>query len=382
MQIRVAENEEKWNRIVEKSPYSVLHHRHEIYKIGVFSKNPLPLIVEEQGHYFLIPLRITEIFKSFRLALTPIYDYASILPDDAEALDSMPKVLDHIANFLRKRGVTYLSLCAPTFYSEPYVRLLNLWFQKRKASIQIQYSHVIRTGNTTFKMIWKHLFDKHARYNVRRAEREGVKIIEIDTEDGINKWIGDIHECNLSALRRQGREGAYPDSYKGVYLSELISAKRILGDYYRIYGALYRERLIAYMITVEYNKFMQVGKAMSHTRYLNKNPNDALVSYIVKRACEKGFELFEYGLRRAKRSGRIPSLYPDLDSFVSKFGFEEIPIFMYRLGLTRTGRILQYLFSFREYLLKRYAYLPESIRAFISRLYAPRQRKMSDFVIA
>jgi len=378
----VAENEEEWNRIVEKSPYSVLHHRHEIYKIGVFSKNPLPLIVEERGHYFLIPLRITKLFKSFRLALTPIYDYASILPDDAEALDSIPMVLDHPADFLRKRGVTYLSLCAPTFYSEPYARLLNLWFQKRKASIQIQYSHVIRTGNTTFEMIWKHLFDKHARYNVRRAEREGVKIIEIDTEDGINKWIGDIYECNLSALRRQGRWGAYPDSYKDVYLSELMSAKRILGNYYRIYGALYRRRLIAYMITVEYNKFMQVGKAMSHTRYLNKNPNDALVSYIVKRACEKGFELFEYGLRRTKRGGRIPSLYPDLDSFVSKFGFEEVPIFMYRLGLTRTGRILQYLFSLREYLLTRYAYLPESTRAFISRLYAPRQRKISDFVIA
>jgi len=231
-------------------------------------------------------------------------------------------------------------------------------------------------------MIWKHLFDKHARYNVRRAEREGVKIMEIDTEDDINKWIDDIHECSLSALRRQGREGAYPDSYKDVYLSELISAKRILGDYYRIYGAIYRGRLIAYMIMVEYNKFMQVGKAMSHTRYLNKNPNDALVSFIVKRACEKGFELFEYGLRRTKRGGRIPSPYPDLDSFVSKFGFEEIPIFMYRLGLTRTGRILQYLFSLREYLLTRYAYLPESTRAFILRLYAPRQRKISDFVIA
>ena len=381
MRIRLAENKEEWNRIVEKSPYSVLHHRYEIYKIGIFRKNPLPLIAEEQDCYFLIPLRIAEIFRSFRMALTPIYDYASIIPDDADALDSMPIVLDHLANFLCKRGIAYLSMCAPTFYSKPYVNVLNSWFQKRKASTQVLYAHVIRTGNMTFEMIWKQLFDKHARYNVRRAEREGVNIVEIDTEGDLNKWIDDIIKCNLSALRRQGREGAYPDSYKDVYLSELIFTKSILGEYYKIYGAVYQEHLIAYMIVVAYNKFMQVGKAMSHTKYLGKRPNDALISHIVKRACERGFEVFEYGLRRTRRGGEIPGLHPDLDLFVSKFGFEERPLFIYRLGLNRTGRVLQYLFSLREFILTRYAYLPEPLRDFLLNLYAPRRRNVSDFVV-
>lgn len=377
MQIQIAKDPEEWNAIVDQSPFSVLHHRYELF---AFHKGALPLIVKEQNHRFLFPLRVMEFLKSFRLAVSPIYNYASILPNNENALNLIPEVLDYASNFLREMKVDYLSMCAPTFLSGSYTRHLSSWFAKRNASVQILFAHMIRIGIETFEEIRKSKFDKHARYNIRRAEREGVNVIEIDTRDDIQKWMEDIYQCNLSALKRQRREGAYPESYKEVYLSELISDKKRLGEYFKIYGAIYRERLIAYMIVVEYNKFMQIGKLMSHTRFLDKRPNDALFSHVIEEACKRGVELFEYGLRRTKLGGKIPSLYPALDTFFSKFGFEEIPVFVYRLGLTRSGRIVQYLFSNREYVMTRYTYIPPSIRGFLLRLYAPRRRKFSVFL--
>lgn len=373
MEVRVVRDPEQWNAIVDKSPFSVLHHRYELFS---YYENPLPLIVEDKNHKILFPLRVVKLLRSFQLATSRIYSYASVLPDDENSVDLIPETLSLAANFLRDTNVDYLSLCAPTFQSKQYTHSINSWFKKNNASIQTLYAHMIRTENMTFEEIWKSKFDKHARYNIRRAKREGVNVIEIKNAQDIHTWIEDIYKCNLSALKRQGREGAFPDSYKKIYLSELISDKKRLGEHFRIYAALYEARLIVYMIVVEYNKLMQVTKLMSHTKFLDKRPNDALFAHVIKEANQRGVELFEYGLERTKIGSGVPSLYPTLGMFFSKYGFEEIPVFIYRLGLTRSGRIIQHLFSSREYIMSKYGHIPQSIRGFFLKLYAPRRRKL------
>ena len=373
----MAKDPERWNEIVDRSAYSVLHHR---YELNAVRNDPLPLLISEQNHRFLFPLNTARIFRSFRVATSPIYSYASLLPENENDIRLIPTALDCVSDFLRNMKVDYVSTCAPMFWSTPYVTLINSWFEGHEASVQIMYAHMFRTRNMTFQEIWKHKFDKHARYNVRRAEREGVEIIEIETEKGISKWKDDIYWCNISALKRQGREGAFPDSYKEVYISELVSAKKLLREYFRIYGAIYSGRLVAYMIVQAYNKLMEVSKAMSHTDFLDKRPNDALIAHIIGEACEKGFELFEYGLERTRSGGKIPSLHPTLEMFRFKFGFEEVPVLVYRLGLTRSGRILQYLFSGREYFVTRHASAPSLVRRVLLRLYAPRRRELSVFL--
>lgn len=377
MQIHIANDPKHWNKIVDRSAYSVLHHR---YELNALRKNPLPLLIEEQNHRFLFPLTTAKIFKSFGVATSPIYNYASLLPETEDDIHLIPRALDCTTDFLRNLRVDYLSACASTFWPRPYATSINSWFEDHEASVQILYAHMFRTRNMTFEEIWKDKFNKNARYNVRRAEREGVEVIEIETVDDIRRWNEDIYRCNILALKRQGREGAYPDSYKEVYFTELASAKKLLKQYFKIYGAIYRGRLIAYMIVQEYNKLMEVSKAMSHTSFLDKRPNDAIVSHLIKIACDMGFELFEYGLERTKLGGKIPSLHPTLEMFRFKFGFEEVPVLVYRLGLTRSGRVLQRLFSSREHLVTRYASAPSLVRRVLLRLYAPRRRELSTFL--
>ena len=372
--VRIAKDPERWNRIVENNLFSVLHHKYEVCRS---QDKALPLIVKEQGHSFLFPLTIVGLAKSFRLAFSPIYYHAGLLPENEEALDLIPSALDQTLDFFRQIGVDYLSTCAPTFWSEDYVNLLNSWFKDRKACIQVIFAHMIHTRNTTFDEILKHQFSKQSRNRIRKAEKKGVEVIKIDSLDGIHEWIDDIYQCNLSALKRQGRLGAYPDSYKDVYLSELLSSKSLLKDNFNIYAAIYRGRLIAYIVIAEFNKLMQVNKAMSHTNFLDKCPNDALVAYIVKDACERGFDWFQYGWDRVKHGGRIKSLYASLQNFKFKFGFEEIPIYIYRLSLNRKGAILKRLYAFREYVITRSASFPESLRNLPMTLYLPRRRQLA-----
>jgi len=371
--VQIAKDRNEWNSIVDRSPYSVLYHKYESY---AFRETPLPLLIKERNHCFLFPLSTMRLFKTFRLATSPIFTHASLLPDSGEAISLIPEVLDKVTDFLREVKIDYLSTSAPTFWSRQYATVLDAWFQRRKASVQVVYAHMIRTENSTFEEIWRHRFKRRNREEIRKAEREGVSVIIIDTVDSMHTWIDDIYRCNVSTLARQGRWGAYPDSYKEVVLSELVRAKKLLGEHFNVYGAIYEGRLIAYLVVQDYNKLIYPTKAMSRTRFLGKNPNAVLVAHLVKQACERRFHWVEYGFDRVRRDGKIPSLYPGIQIWRRKFGFKEVPIPIYRLGLTRAGKAIQYLYSCREHLVTASVYVPGMIRCFLGKLYAPRRRKL------
>ncbi len=377
MHVMVAKDAAEWNSIVERSPFSVLHHR---YEACVHEDKATPLIIEANNSKILLPLRITEFSKGLRLAFSPIYYYASLLPENEKTLDSLPEALEYLCLFLRRIKVDYFSTCASLFISKRYASMLNSWFCEHDASVQVAYNHMIRTGDRTYEEVKKQVFKKHAREKIRKAERERIAFVKIDTEDSIREWIDDIYRCNLSALERQGREGAHPDSYRDVYLSELVKTKRNLGVGFTIYGAVFDGHLVSYMTVQEFGRLMQATKAMSDARYLRKCPNDALIAHIIKESCERGFRWFEYGFDRAKIGGRIPSLHSSINEFKFKFGFKEVPLFIYRLGLTYSGKLLQHVFSMREYAIAGSAYVPESIRNFLWRFYGPRRRRFSAFL--
>jgi hypothetical protein len=373
----IAKDASEWNSVVELSPFSVLHHR---YEVCIYQDKAVPLAIKASNCRFLLPLRIIELSRGLRLAFSPVYYYASLLPEDEKTLDSLPEALDFLCRVLSRAKIDYFSTCAPIFISKRYASILNSWLCAHGASVQVAYNHMIRIGNRTFEEIKKQVLKKHAREKIRKAEREGIVFVRIDTEESIHEWIDDIYRCNLSALERQGRKGAYPDSYRDVYLSELVKTKRNLGDGFTIYGAVFDGRLVSYMIVQEFGRLMQATKAMSDTRYLRKCPNDALIANIIREGCERGFGWFEYGFDRVKIGGRVPSLHSSINEFKFKFGFEEVPLFIYRLGLTYSGKLLQHVFSMREYAIASSAYVPESLRNFLWRFYGPRRRRFSAFL--
>jgi len=272
-----------------------------------------------------------------RIATSPIYYHASLLPSDAECHDLIPQVLEVTVKFLSKIGVDCLVTSVPTFLLEPYSSTLSSWFKAKEASEQTIYAHILRLKGKTYENIWKQDFSKHARNAVRKAEKKGVTT---ECIENVGKWIGDIVNCNISSLKRQRRPFGYPHCDRQAFSEYLRSHKKKFGECFRIHGALYGNRLIAYMTTTRFNKLVMITLAMSRSEYLSKAPNNALLSHIIRNACEEGFDWIYYSFDRT--SART------------------IPIF--RLGVTFSGYVFSRLSLMSNYAFIGSASLPQPLR--------------------
>ena len=355
MKVQVAKNPKEWNAIVENSPFSVLFHRFELIS---YREGGLPLIVEEANHKLLFPLRVVGSVGA-RIATSPIYCHASLLLSDEESGPLIPAALEAVTRLLRKIGIECLVTSVPTFILEPYGNSLSAWFEARNATRQNIYVHTVRLKGRTFEEIWMKDYSKDARNIVRRAERRGV---HVETVEDVGKHIRELVLCNISALKRHGRPFVYPHCDVKAFLEYLLDHKKLLGEYFQIYGAFYDNRLIAYITTMEYNKLAMVTSAMSRSKYLRKYPNDALVAHITKRASERGLEWFCYSFDRVSVKSSQRSLLPSLRKFKFEHGFREVPVPIYRLGLNRRGKVISHLARLPNYAIIGSASLPMSIR--------------------
>ncbi|TET25317.1 MAG: hypothetical protein E3J73_06545 [Candidatus Bathyarchaeum sp.] len=362
MEIHVVKDPKRWNEIVDRSPYSVLHHKYEMCSSR---KNALPLIFQREKSYLLFPLQIRKLF-SFKIASSPIYYYASLLPDDAKAIRFIPETLELVVRFLRGFGFDLLTTSVPAFLSGAYTRTLNLWFKTKGAQSEHIYAHMINVKGKTFEDVWKNDFHKHARNRVRKAEEKGVHVGRVKN---IHEWINDIVRCNISSLKRQGRMATSHYCDKKTFLEYLCRHKRTLGDYFQVYGAFYENRLIAYMSAIEFNKLVMITSAMSHSGYFPMCPNNALLAYVIKHACETPFNWVYYSFDRVSRYQDKASLLPSLRKFKFEHGFREIPIPIYHLALSKAGKIAQKLLSASTYAFVGSASLPQGLREVLERLY-------------
>jgi len=364
LKVYLTEDSVEWNSVVEKSPLSVMHHKYEIFS-SFLSKKVLPLTFQEGNHRLLLPLKIVD-FLGFRIATSNIYTHASILPSDNEAICLIPAALEHGKRFLQNQGFDLLAMSSPTFLSEPYSNAINSWFVTKKAKLVPLYAHLLDLRGKKFEDVWTKDFSKHARNAARKAEKVGVHISEVKD---LEPWIDDLIVCNISSLRRQGRIGTSRKCDRAMFLEYLTQHVRLLEDHFHVFGAFSDSRLVAYMTTIEYNKLVLITSAMSHSRYLSKRPNDALLTHIARHACEAGFDWVYYSFDRVSRFRDKPSLLPSLVKFKFEHGFREILVPVYRLGFTCAGKVLGWLLSAYTDAFVGSAYLPQVLRDGLQQLY-------------
>lgn len=373
MRLYVEKDIGAWNRAVEASPYAVLHHKYEVLTFG--GKSALPLVFEEGENRLLFPFTLEDLF-GFKLATVPVYDYASVLPNRSEAILLIPEACDLAFELLKGSGVDFLTMSAPFHLPRRYVRLVDMMFEKKKASVQLVFVHALSTREKSFEEIWKNEFSKHARNRARKAEKEGVSIREVTS---FEDWISDMHLCNMSSFYRQKRYPRYPHSEKDAFLVYLNTHRAVLQENYRVYGAFFGERLIAYMATVQFNELILISLMMSLSGFLSKCPNDALLRYIVHHACEGDFAWIFYSFDRVSQSSRRPSLLSPLIKFKFDHGFREYPMRIFSLGLTHTGRVLQQLTSFYNFMFVGSAGFPSFLTDVLQKLYERQRYRKSRY---
>jgi hypothetical protein len=351
-----------WNKVVERSPYAVLHHR---YDLCCSEKSSIPLMFKEGTKCLLLPLQ-TLSFLGFKIAASKVYYHVSIIPNDREGLQLIPKALDSTASILRRLGYQMLVLCVPAFLSKEYRHAINLWFRSKRAYLTVIYAHLLDLRGKEFHDIWTKKFSKHARNAARRAEKLGV---QVDLIENINEWIDDLVLCNISSLRRQKRTMLRKKYDRNLFLSYLKEHRESLGDHFRIFGAFYHRRLIAFVTTLEFRKLLLITSIMSRSDYLSKRPNDALLTHVIKYACDARLDWVYYSFDRVSRDQSKRSLLPSLMKFKFEHGFDEFPVPIYRLPLSSVGKFLGWGLSLRDYAFVGSAGLPQFLVARLQKLY-------------
>ena len=370
MKLYVEKERDAWNRVVESSPYSVLHHKYEVFSC---EDNELPLVFEEGDNRILFPFTVGNFF-GLKLVTVPASHLASLLPNRGEAIALVPKALDTVFDLLRKTGFDFMVVSNPFFYPEQYVDPLHSWFEAKDALVQPIYAHVLSTKRS-FEDIWMKGFSKHARNRARKAEKEGVIVEEVRDFD---EWISDMYRCNMSSFYRQKRYPRYPHSNKEAFLTYLNFHRKMLGGNFKVYGAFFDSRLIAYMATMEFNKLIILMLMMSVSEFMSKCPNNALLKYVVQHACEGDFEWVYYSFDRASSNSDRPSLYPSLRRFKFEHGFVEAPMNVYYLELTKLGTIYRYLLSLYSSAFVSSAILPQYLVDMLQKVYEKRKYKRSE----
>jgi len=363
-----------WNQLVEASPYSVWHHKYDAFTFDK-RKRGLPLVFEEGSDCLLFPFSLED-FLGFRMVSVPVYDLASVLPSRAESIPLLPLALDSAIDFLKGVGVDFLTVSVPFLMPKEYHRLVNAWFEGKNALTQPLFADVLNVQGRSFEEIWRKEFSKHARNRARKAEKEDVSVREIETFD---EWISDMHLCNMSSFSRQKRYPRYPHSDKEAFLVYLNRHKTVLGENYRVYGAFFRNRLIAYMAMLEFNGLIMIGLLMSLSHLMSKCPSDALLRYLVDHACENEIRWIYYSFDRVSYSSERPSLHSSLRKFKFEHGFKEYPMKIYYLKLTNAGALLQRFTSLYNFVFATSSYLPHLMTDAIQKIYEKRRYKKSRY---
>jgi hypothetical protein len=351
-----------WNKVVEESPYAVLHHR---YDLCCSEKNSIPLMFEEGTRHLLLPLQ-TLSFLGFKVAASKVYYHVSIIPDNREGLQLIPKALDSAVSILRRLGYQMLVLSGPSFLSKEYGYAISSWFRSKGAHSTLIYAHLVDLRGKGFHEIWTKKFSKHARNAARRAEKLGV---QIDLIEDIEEWIDDLVLCNVSSLRRQKRIMLRKKYDRELFLSYLKEHKESLSDYFRIFGAFYRGRLIAFVTTLEFRKLLLITSIMSRSDFLSKRPNDALLTHVIRYACDARLDWVYYSFDRVSQDQSKHSLLPSLMKFKFEHAFDEFPVPIYRLPLSAGGKFLGWGLSLRDYAFVGSAGLPQFLVDLFQKLY-------------
>jgi hypothetical protein len=374
LKLYVEKDPRAWDSVVEASPYAVSHHKYEVFTFDK-QKEAFPLVFESGKNKLLFPFTLKTLF-GFKIATTPVHDLASVLPNGPEAISLIPEALDLVPDLLKDWNVDLLTASAPLFVSEGCEVLFDAWFKKKNASMQPIFWDLLDTREKSYEEIWTRGFSKNARWSARKAEREGVSVREVSSFD---KWISDMYACNMSSFYRQKRYPRYPHSVREAFLAYLKRHRAVLREAFKIYGAFFRERLISYLATVEFNKLILMVAQMALSGFRSKFPGDLMLKYLVRHACEDEFAWISYGFDRVPYGSGRPSFFTPLRRFKFAHGFQERPSCIHHLGLNSSGKVLQQLISSYNHAFMTSAALPSFMIDGLQKIYEMQKYRKSRY---
>ncbi|MDR3554361.1 MAG: hypothetical protein P4L55_06385 [Syntrophobacteraceae bacterium] len=132
---------------------------------------------------------------------------------------------------------------------------------------------------TSFDQWWKSQISPKHRNKIRKAEKQGLRVVEANFDDDFVRGMTDIfNETPVRQGRRFWHYGKDFDTVKRQFSRRLYREHLI--------GAYLGNELVGFMMLADAGPFMYVGQILSKIKHRDKAPNNALIGKAVE-LCER-----------------------------------------------------------------------------------------------
>jgi hypothetical protein len=191
-----------------------------------------------------------------------------------------------------------------------------------KYSFRMEWEDLAVLPVKSYDHWWKHQIKSNTRNHVRKAEKEGVELREVDYDDDFVRGMTAIFN---EVPVRQGRRFCH-------YGKEFETVKRQFSRFLfreSMIGAYFRDELIGFVMLGNAGQYGIAGQIISSIKHRDKAPNNALIAKSVE-VCEK--KQLSYLVYYYWTDG-------SLTTFKRQCGFEKTRVPRYFVPLTLKGRL-------------------------------------------
>ena len=281
-----------WNRIISLCPYSEALHTVEWRNAltTCFKQlKPVYFIIRDDNNSMIgafpcfvfrpIPAVKTLLSMPWTLPGGPL-----IFPeaDAAKAASSVMEKLDEISSETHsfETAMTLHPYCSPDVGSS---------LESAGYSKTVNFTHILETEKG-YDEVWK-AYNKRVRGAVRKAQKTGVIVRETEDE-------AEMMEFYKLYLSQMEKFNSTPKPYQLLRYLQTSSIARLV-------VAELDNRIIAGLLFVHFNSSVRLWCETSDADFLKYRPNNAIIDYIIRWACERGYPRVDFGASPPENKGLI-----------------------------------------------------------------------------
>lgn len=292
-EIATGEELKNWNQLALRCQYSeALHSIEWCNALSCHFKQMMPLyLLIKDGKddivgimpcflFSPIPFIRTLLSMPWKLPGGPLF-FSSI--DTFSAVLSVSKKLDEIS----RKYHSYETIITLPVQSENGIHeglVSSGYIVENK-----DFTHILDLRNG-YESVWNS-YNKRVRGAVRKAQKMGVTVKETQNE----KDMEGFYKLYLSMM---DRFSSTPKPHSMLRFLQTSSIAKLIVAYFE-------DRLIAGLLFIHFNKTVRLWVEASDPGYLNYRPNNAIIDYIIRWACNNGYSFVDFGASPPENSGLI-----------------------------------------------------------------------------
>jgi CelD/BcsL family acetyltransferase involved in cellulose biosynthesis len=282
---------ENWNDIITQCPYSEALHTIEwrnALKENFKQLHPLYFLIRDDGaivgalpFFIFHPIPMVKMLLSMPWALPGgplIFPEAHVESVVMSVNEKIGQVSDGCKSF-----ETVLNT-HPNSGPDLIDKFESIGYAKSE-----NFTHILETRKG-YDEVWK-AYNKRVRGAVRKANKTGVIVRETEDESDMI----DFYNMYISLMKRFNNTPKPYDLLRYLQISSIA----------RLVVAEIEKKVVAGLLFLHFNSAVRLWCEASDPDYLKYRPNNAIIDYIIRWACEHGYSHVDFGASPPESKGLI-----------------------------------------------------------------------------